>query len=327
MKSKRRHDLKHDQLADALGRFWEQVVEHRLRVIGVVAALAVLAGAIATMVATSLAARGAANDLLAAAQKDTLWIENLRQEKPEEASKKVAEAVTALRRVAQVAPQTNAAARAMLRVGQLLFSDGKAEEAISAYRECKAEAAAWPGLQQLAQQGMAVALEQAGRHAEALAAYRAMAETPSRLVKAQAFWDMGRCEEALGRRAEALAAYRGAAEAARGSRWGELAVERARVLTQEAAGPPEGLTPKPADAKSVPKVKAPGKPMADVVAKEDAKASGAVVLKVKPPERKVEAKKAVPARPAVEAKEEARDAKPAPKPAAAGSRGEQASPK
>jgi len=245
LKAKRRHDLKHDQLADAIGRLWENIVRHRLRVGLGVLAMALVAGIVTALVTASAMSRTEADNRLARLQSEAPFIEMLREQKPEEASQKAQAAIKACLDLAQEKPSTPAAAQALALAGRLLFSEGRYEEAAHACREAATRAAGFAALQRIASRNLAVTLEQAGKHAEAVALYRRLADTPSRLLAAQAWWDQGRCQEALHHRQEALQAYARAAEIARESHWAELALERARILTEAAQAPPppiEGLT-------------------------------------------------------------------------------------
>jgi tetratricopeptide (TPR) repeat protein len=279
LKAERRHDLRHDELADALGLFWERVVHYRVQVTLGVVGVAVLAGLVALFVSTALGARAAANDRLAAAQKDTMWIDMLRQQDPEGASQRARKAVEELRALAQEAPQQSVAARAMLRAGQILYSEKKVEEAIEAFRQAMDKASGYPELQQFARQGLAVALEQAGRYAEAIQQYRVLGDSENPLVKAQSLWDIGRCCELMNDRQQALQSYARTVEAAGNSRWAELAADRARVLTVEKEEAEKGLTSGGKDAMPLDRKEAPGKPS------EAAAGQGgpAIKVEVKPP--------------------------------------------
>ena len=249
MKSKRRHDLKHDQLADSLGLLWEQIVRHRVRVILAVAVVALVAGTVTALIASSAMERTDANDRLARAENESFGLERLRRQDPKKAAEKAKQAIAACRSIAREMPSTTAATRALVKAGQLLYAEGEYDEAVGVFREALGRCAELPGLERIARSGLAVALEQVGRYPEALAEYLKLAESSSRAMKAQALWDVGRCHELLKRYPEARQAYSQAAKLDPNSQWAQLAMDRARALSHAADKPVKTLTSGSSDAK------------------------------------------------------------------------------
>ena len=249
MKAKRRHDLKHDPLADTLGRLWEMIVRHRVRVLLGAVLLAVVTGLVTGILASAAMARGEANARFARIEEETRLLFYQRRQDPEAASKTAKTAIEACRGIAREMPSTAAAARALVRAGQLLNGEGQREAAIRTFQEAIDRSREWPGLLRLAREGLAASLERAGKYVEAASIYEQLARSETRAVVAQRHWDMGRCLELAGRRSQAVAAYRRAVEADRLSRWAELAMARTRALAEEREPTAETLTSEPSRAK------------------------------------------------------------------------------
>jgi len=144
-----------------------------------------------------------------------------------------AQALKALRALAQAHPSTPEGRLACWYEGRCLMRMGKYREAIPAYRRFLK--AAPDSLRGLAQAELGRCYEELGQYKEALRCYRAELAADLEPI---AYLDLGRCYEAMGKRLEALAAYRRAAEGFQGSPLAEWARLKACLLEEHGVSGP-----------------------------------------------------------------------------------------
>ena len=258
MKSSRRHDLKHDQVADSLGTIWEWILLHRVKVILVFVGLSVAVGVIAFLYAAAAMERDAANERLAQVEMTAWDIMAAREKDEEKAMLLSGKAISEYRDIAREFPAGVAAARALFRAGKLLHDERRCEDAAKAFRQAIAKAPDHPGLQRMATENLAVTLEEAGQYSQALAEYRRLAEGTGPRLRAKVYWDMGRCHEEMKDVAKAQDAYATAVRTSPDSMWAKQALSRSRALSEPKPKPKakKALTTKPTDAKKSAKDKA-----------------------------------------------------------------------
>jgi tetratricopeptide (TPR) repeat protein len=153
--------------------------------------------------------------------------------------------------VANVYPDTTAAARALLIAGQLQFEAGKYDQAQATFQRFLAEHHDYPLASQAAV-GVAASLEAQGKKAEAVARYEEISRRPPDSSTLQAQAALARLYASLGKNEQALRQYVALIQQGSDNTWiGEAKLEAQNLLTQhpelrKLVSPPANAAPRDA---------------------------------------------------------------------------------
>jgi len=242
MKPSRRRRLKQDPYIAALARLAAWARAHRKPLIAGLAAAGLAALMVLWLRASRLAAEAAARDLLAEVD---LQAQAVLFEKPERRPAAIQDLLRLCDSVAEDYSHTSAAPLALLRAAQVLVRVGRAEEAVPYFERAAALARPWPGLLAQTRRGLAEALEESGQVRKAIPRYEQLAQDAGPTEQAHAFWDLGRCYEALGEKERAVEFYRKAVNLGAGSMWQELAGFRLNWLLEAKSASAAGSRDRP----------------------------------------------------------------------------------
>ena len=248
MKAAERHKLKQDKYADTVVSGLQWAKEHQSKVIAVVAALVIVAGAVVWTIHSRMQAQREAqtqfNEYQASADR-ALGMKN------EARAEAIKDALTHLDGLVNSYPDSDAAPQALLRAAELLTATGESAKAAGYFERLVEMAGAPEGMKALARRGWAASLEQSGDTEKAIVQYKtlAAASTPQEAVEAD--WDIGRCYEILKDPENAKNFYRKAIESGGESRWAELARFRVESL-ERGPMPPDSAASAPATTGSAP---------------------------------------------------------------------------
>lgn len=238
MKAAERHKLKHDKYAETVVSGLQWAKEHQSKVIAIVAAVLIVAGAVVWTIHARMQAQHDAqaqfNEYQAAADRAM----GMKDEARGEAIKDVLSHFDGL---VKSYPDSDVAPQALLRAAELLAATGQPAKAAAYYERLVGMAGAPEGMKALARRGLAASLEQSGDVEKAVMQYKALAAASTSQEAVEADWDIGRCYEMLKDPENAKSFYRKAIESGGESQWAELARFRIESL-ERGPMPPEGAS-------------------------------------------------------------------------------------
>ena len=238
MKAAERHKLKHDKYAETVVSGLQWAKEHQSKVIAVVAAVLIVAGAV---VWTLHARMQAQQDAQAQFNEYQAAADRAMEMKDEARGEAIKDALGHLDGLVKSYPDSDVAPQALLRAAELLAATGQSAKAAVYYERLVGMAGAPEGMKALARRGLAASLEQSGDAEKAVVQYKALAaaSTPQEAVEAD--WDIGRCYEMLKDPENAKSFYQKAIESGGESQWAELARFRIESL-ERGPMPPESAS-------------------------------------------------------------------------------------
>lgn len=252
MRSRERHELKHDRYVDAVVDLAVRLGTHP-RAIAVGSAAAILTVGIAIwLVVSARTAEATAWTRLAAADGQAFQA----QVNPSKAETALRSAASGLEATCRLYPGTRAAKFARYRLGVVRVRQKQFAEAVRLFEEVLRRHDEPAELRTWSRRCLAGALEELGKFGDAAKQYGLLARSQSGMLAAASHWDAGRCHEAARKPDLAKPAYKEVVALAPSSRWGQLARFRldhldrpskaaARVApTQQSKGKPDaGVQP------------------------------------------------------------------------------------
>jgi tetratricopeptide (TPR) repeat protein len=229
--------LKHDKYAETVVSALQWAKAHQPQVIAVIAALAVVAGVVVWTIHSRIQERRQAESELDEYEASADRAEGTTGEARPEAIK---DALAHLDGLAKSYPDSDVAARAVLRAGVLLYDTGDPAKAAGYFERVVEMAGAPEELKALARRDWAASLEESGEVEKAIVQYKILAESGLPQEAVEADWDVGRCYQLLKDPEDAKVYYRKAIESGDDSEWAKLARFRAETL---ALGPTETSPP------------------------------------------------------------------------------------
>ncbi len=263
MRPERRHELKHDRIAEGLIGFAKRAGERRRELILIaIAVVAVIAMALSFYSRSNAQRRERWIALTAASDRLQLAM----QSKTVATSGSLDDVIADLRDLHALYPDTRAGQMALLLAADAMLEQNQIEDAVKQYEVLLGAALPSPELRRRVLHSLAYASEQGGDYAAAAQQYAVAAQNQTGLPLAEDRWNEGRCLEQAGSKEEARRAYEAVASASKDTLYARLSRSRLDALLRSPSGHPTDqhreqpaeTSSQPADASAAPTDKDPG---------------------------------------------------------------------